>query len=344
MKKLIFNIWDMIAIEWESPLWSIVPGFSIKYHYFLIPPEELPDGIDKIIVRSTPPPLSQVKTIKYASERFGVGDGIIEIEHQHGRMRWKTWISGIDTKEVYVYYSFPLINRWQYPWIFFPDLLICMHTIQPLLEYKLIDKNTIILHSAALSRDGIGVLLAGRGGVKKTTYMMQMLKDGWNYLADDMVIIKNGKMLAFPLWDTFFDYFYLKENDEKLHIEAMFRALMHVRKNNNISFPVQRESSINKLNLLLGWNKEETQVVEEGFVNDSIIKKVLSENRLERLNLIDAEEVIGRFMLQFNQVLGNNCWNDFWEKYEYILSSNILNLPYRLIYSGGSVHSENILQ
>jgi hypothetical protein len=344
MKKITFNIWDMIAIEWESPLWSLVPDFAIKYHYFLAPPEKITGKIDKIIVKNSPPPLSFLKTIKYASERFGIGDGIIEIGHQHGRMRWKTWISGLDTNEVHVYYQFPLINRLQYPWIFFPDLLICMHTVQPLLEYKLIDKNVIVLHSAALSKSGMGVLLAGRGGVKKTTYMMKMLKSGWKYVSDDMVLLKGKKMLAFPLGDTFFDYFYLKESDENVDLKAMLGAFLHVRKNKKLSFAIEKESPINKLNLLIGWNNEYTRVEDEGIVNESIIERVLAENRIERLNFVDAEEVLGRFMLQFNQVFGTDNWNIFWEKQYNILRNNLSGLPYRVILSGkGNVDLTSLL-
>jgi hypothetical protein len=152
-----------------------------------------------------------------------------------------------------------------------------MHVVQPIVECMLLDRNIAVLHSAALSKDGKGILLMGRGGVKKTTYIMELLKQGWKYLADDMVLIGNKKLYAFPLGDTFFDYFYNNSKDEMINAKTMLGALLHVRRNRKISFDVEKESTIDKVNLLIGWKNRETKIMNDGIIDDLMIDKIIAE-------------------------------------------------------------------
>ncbi len=67
----------------------------------------------------------------------------------------------------------------------FTDLLMA-----PLME-MLKHRGFFGLHAAALVRDGAGYLLPGGAGSGKTTVALSLLKEGFRYLADDKVLLRN---------------------------------------------------------------------------------------------------------------------------------------------------------
>jgi hypothetical protein len=48
------------------------------------------------------------------------------------------------------------------------------------------------LHAAAVSRDGVGYLLAGASGSGKTSLCLTLVRDGFRYLSDDFVLVTAG--------------------------------------------------------------------------------------------------------------------------------------------------------
>lgn len=333
MKKLYFNFYDKIQLTWQNPLWSIVPDFAIKYGYFQQPlfNEKCKVNIE---VNSGPPPAADLATIKRSAERFGYGDDIIQSEHIHGRMRWMTWIKGLESDNVNVWYDFPLRRRFQWPWFMFPDHLIGLHLIEPVLEYKFSQLGIHVLHSAALSdNNDNGILISGRGGVGKTTLIMELLRRKWKYLSDDLILSKGKTLFAYPLCASFFDYHYLFENDETITKSSMLGALRHVRKKLPVSFPVSDSANLKVINLLIRSNSEKSRIIYDGEVNEEIVDRLLAVDKLERLNFTDIEELYGRFMIQLNQVFGTNNWENYWN----IHKNNLMKfdkLPCRIIEMG----------
>lgn len=64
-------------------------------------------------------------------------------------------------------------------------LLFCIHIL-------LQRKEALLLHAAVVQKDGLSMILAGPHGSKKTMLLLTMLRNGWNYLADDKSILHKG--------------------------------------------------------------------------------------------------------------------------------------------------------
>ncbi len=334
MKIQYFNIHDMIGVEWHNPLFSVVPDFAQKFHYFRVAgaPESCPVQIE---IHSGEPPRGMFDDLMHVSERFSIGRNGFSCGHQHGRMRWRSWVTGLDTARVRLWYDFPWYLRLQWPWPCFPDYMIGFQVIQPIIEYKLQEQGAIVMHAGAFERNGEVCLLSGRGGVHKTTYIMHALQNGGRYFADDLVILKDRKLYAYPLLDTFFDYFYLYETSEKVNRKSMLGAFFHIRRGRPISFPVAPPQKADKVFLLLGSDAENSELAEnQNDTEAEFIDRMLAVDKLERLSLVDEEEVTGRFMLQFNQVFGNDCWNAFWRRHRELMVANLSGLPMKIMYSG----------
>jgi hypothetical protein len=72
------------------------------------------------------------------------------------------------------------------------------------------------LHAAALARDGRGLLIAAPSGSGKTTLAYTLVKEGWDFLSDDSVLLYQG--------DTFVDVLAL-------------RRLFALKKDSRVHFP-----------------------------------------------------------------------------------------------------------
>lgn len=345
MNTFYYNIHNKILFDWTNPLFSPVKSFSIKFHYFQTNKKSYlnNDTKYKLSVINGEPPSDIKETVNYASERFGIGNNTIHLLHQHGIMKFKSWVIGLDDNHTVIYYKFPTKYRLKFPWFFFPDYLVCMHVLEPVIEYKLLQQDCVVLHAAALAKNNYSIILAGRGGVKKTTYVMRLLQEGWNYLADDKVILYNKNLYCYPLCDTFFDYFFLHKNDESLGVITKFKALNHVIKCKPLSFPITNNAKVQYCNLLLGWNNIVSQVIKSGKVSNDFVSKLTAQDKLERLNYVDVDEAQGRFMLQLAQAKGIDSWNLFWRKHHNLILNNLSGLNYRIIYSGKNIALENLL-
>ncbi len=60
--------------------------------------------------------------------------------------------------------------------------------------YHIADKSDggLVLHAAAVSRDGVGMMLPGQTGAGKTTLSAWLIHSGMNYLTDELVYVAQG--------------------------------------------------------------------------------------------------------------------------------------------------------
>lgn len=71
--------------------------------------------------------------------------------------------------------------------------------LEPFLFYRLPAKGASLVHGAAVSSDGSGLLFVGSGHVGKTTFALEMVRRGWSYLGDDLTILdEQGSILSYP--------------------------------------------------------------------------------------------------------------------------------------------------
>ncbi|MGN1310297.1 MAG: hypothetical protein ACI4VP_01055 [Clostridia bacterium] len=79
-----------------------------------------------------------------------------------------------------------------------------------MLQIMLLKEGYSFIHAAAVSKNGVSLLMPSWGGVGKTASVAKLIKNDYKLLGDDLNIInKQGKIYAFP--KKFVLYFYHKE-------------------------------------------------------------------------------------------------------------------------------------
>jgi len=65
-------------------------------------------------------------------------------------------------------------------------------------QYKLIKKGAILIHSACLEKDDEGILLVAPPETGKTSALMQLMKHDFNFLSDDMTLVTDLNAYCWP--------------------------------------------------------------------------------------------------------------------------------------------------
>lgn len=86
----------------------------------------------------------------------------------------------------------------------------------------LTDLGTPLVHAGLIAETGRGVLLAGEGGVGKSTVAVTCLDHGFNFLSDDMIALESGRSTTFRGY-SIFSSTYL----EPAHLERFPKLARH---------------------------------------------------------------------------------------------------------------------
>jgi dolichol-phosphate mannosyltransferase len=78
--------------------------------------------------------------------------------------------------------------------------VVYTNIVEALLRFVLVGRDRMLLHSACISLDGVGVMLSALTDTGKTATILRLLRDhGGRFLSDDMTVIDaNGVAMCFP--------------------------------------------------------------------------------------------------------------------------------------------------
>ena len=70
--------------------------------------------------------------------------------------------------------------------------------VEPFLYYRLQNEGHSLVHASAVS-NGLGIMFYGSSNVGKTSMALHMVKEGFEFFGDDLVILnENGRLLSYP--------------------------------------------------------------------------------------------------------------------------------------------------
>lgn len=104
-------------------------------------------------------------------------------------------ISGINSDIVTIYFK----DEW-FGKLYAKNLTLFLQAqiLEPIIYFKLLQKNVLFMHAAGVSLDGNGYLFPAYGGTGKTTLSLGLMGEGFNFLGDDLLLVEPDTGIVYP--------------------------------------------------------------------------------------------------------------------------------------------------
>jgi len=213
--------------------------------------------------------------------------------------------------------------------IFYPNLFPQELLLKPMIEIKLLQKSCILLHAGGVSKHGECIIFVGRGSSHKTSIILDLIRNGgYNYLADDQIIIKNKSVYSYPIHIAQFSYMYeYMQNEKYKNILEKIKVINYIRQQPNYqnNIPLTKKAILNKI-LFITVNNSNEFSFEELNVNTAL-QKLLYNNILDMYTLGNKTGLFLKYMKIYSSLFGNNPLSSHWELFTFQVRKIIQNIP-----------------
>ena len=243
MYELNYNIHNLLSIKIRSNERIDLTG-NLRYPYFSS--ANCPENPDILLnIGSFSPSHEGSEEIAH---KYYVKENYFYCKEKGNKSNWEIEIFGFENGKSIINFNGRKngISGFLFPSFNAQEFLI------PFIEYKLAKKNHFLIHGGAVCRGGLGFAFIGRGGVWKTTIIMDLMRTNqFKFLGEDRIILKDdGGILAFPRAQFVFDYtLNNSENEERRILDNLkigFRVLMKKTERNPVR-PLPRCHKIKRI-------------------------------------------------------------------------------------------------
>jgi hypothetical protein len=190
--------------------------------------------------------------------------------------------------------------------------------VDSMIYYSLISRGFAPVHASCASKDNQAYIFAGRSGAGKTTIILQLIKNGYSYVNDDIVILCPGNV-AFG--------FVKSLNLLSHNIDAQFYDNLKISDKAKIKFnSILHKLSNGSLKIFTHVNPADTfhDSIDKGELDVKSIFLLLPKIGLDRINGSEASKEEAISNIYYNQSL------EMYYIYKYFLA-------YSYIYPGASI-------
>jgi len=174
--NITYNIHNKIKVGINNVSHHLIKDLNLRYHYF--EDNDVTDlDIQVTIGEFTP----NLKDCFCLDRKFYIKKNYIYLCDSDKGLNWETEIWNIEEKTIQINFNPNRGNYFHFPWCLFPDLVMELYILQPILEWKLALKGCLLTHSGAVCKNGQAMLVMGRGGSRKTQIVMELLKKGFGF-------------------------------------------------------------------------------------------------------------------------------------------------------------------
>jgi hypothetical protein len=253
--------------------------------------------------------------------KYHVKESYFYCKDSGGRAKWEVEISGFEEDVTTINFN----GRVHGSEALFPDRVPQNIILQPLIEYKLGKKGYLLIHSAGISNNNKGYVLAGRPGAFKSTLMMDFVRRaGFSWLGDDRVIIHKNEILSFPMTPLTIDYRckYLPTEEFRGFLDKI-HFVKYIHRNidcENCNAPIAESSILEALLFIARTNKGAIKKREIGL--EGAVDKLVENNRAEMILLH-----FYKYMLAYSFVFHESEMAKYWDSLKKNLEEIFKKIP-----------------
>jgi hypothetical protein len=321
---LNYNIHDILKFQIvRNKRRDIVKDLNLSFSFFEVEDEISEPDIVLNIGKFVP----SNENCYVICNKYYIKENYFYCKDQKGRAKWEVEIFGFEEEKTLINFNGVVFNP-KYPLMrdLFPQTLI----LRPLIEYKLSKKGYFLIHSGGISKDGMGYVLAGRGGAFKTSLIMDFVRrKGFDFLGDDRVIISKNEVLSFPMFFIGFNYRtkYLPTEDLQ-GVLGRIRLIRYLEKTtiDGTDTSITRASALKSLFFISKTNN--SVLSKKNLSLKKAVNKLIINNKLEDIGSgalgQDSSSTHLEYMLLYSSVFSDSqiatYWDDLRESLEEILS------------------------
>ena len=239
--------------------------------------------------------------------KYYVKDNYLYCKDAGGKAKWEVEISGFEDGATTINYNGRVFGSES----LFPDRVPQNIVLQPLIEYKLGKKGYLLIHSAGISDNNKGYVLAGRPSAFKSTLTMDFVRRaGFSWLGDDRVIIRKDKILNFTISPITFDFKckYLQTEEFRGFFDKI-RFVKYIHHNidcENCNASIAKSSTLEALLFIARTNKGAIKKRDIGL--KEAVDKLVENNKSEMMLLH-----FYKYMLAYSFVFPESEMAKYWD-------------------------------
>ena len=260
-------------------------------------------------------------------------------------LKWEAEIHDIAKDFMRINFNYHLGNYFSFPWCFFPDLVMELYVLQPIIEWKLSLKGCLLIHAGAVCKENKAMLLIGRGGSRKTQVVIDLLENGFHLMSDDMVILRDMQVLSLPLSPGLFTFSYKHLKKEDVNFLNKFRLFNFLLKKDIKISPITDSAKLEKVFILFPKQNISSSIQDFGY--DELINCLMLNQKMEQTSYVSYKYVIGSFLKAYEYVFPEIDFNASGDKLRQKLLNNMkINkiIPRAIIFSQDQNVSDLICQ
>lgn len=293
--NIVYNIHNILKIKIENISWHLIKDLNLRYHYFT---DSTVDDVDIVVtIGSFKPDLTDCFCL---DRKFYIKKNYIYLKDSDKNLRWEAEIYDIEKDLVRINFNYHLRNYLIFPWCFFPDLVMELYVLQPIIEWKLSLKGFLLIHAGAVCKDNEAILLVGRGGSRKTQLVIDLLQKGLQLISDDMVILKDMQILSLPLSPGVFTFSYKYLKKEDLNLLNQIRLFSFLLKKDIKTPPIIDSARLERAFIL--FPKQNVSPKVQDFGHENFIHCLMLNQKMEKTSYVSYKYIIGSFLKAYEYV------------------------------------------
>lgn len=325
MKNIYYNIHELLRIKISSLSWHLIKDLNCLYSYFEKEEDEDPDLF--VEINDFVPDLSDCFSLDH---KYFIRRNFIFLEDYDKGLKWKMQIEGLEESQLKVKFFAPRSVYSKFPWMFFPDLILHLYILQPLVEMLLFRKGLMVIHAGAVHRNGKAYLIAGRGGSHKTDCVIELMRRGYDYVSDDMVILNGNEVLSFPHSISLFDFRYRYLGREEMNLFEKIRLFLFLRRHPHPPFKIADHSSLGGITFVILTNKPSVDVRNDLDIEE-MLKMLLFNQVMERTSYVSHKTIIGKFLEAYRFIFPEFNFFPSQRGWIELFMGNLKSIPFRVL-------------
>ena len=324
-----FSIHNILRIKLLGKNASYVKYLTKVFHYFITNEKiENPD----LVIDISEPRLDK-DNYHIFNRKYWIKENYIYWKDRYKVVLWTASLKGIEESSTYLQF-----NSGRFGKILLLDLLI-----EPLINFKLIQKGFMLLHASGLSINNKGFIFPAYMGVGKTSTLLNLIEKG-DFLANEKVILSSdGFIYGNPLPVDVYYYNikvspgFSKKININEYIELWLKYLIYKISLGYATFPleidprclwrIKDKCPLKSLFILTKTNREKIRIIED-CEKEEIIRRLII---ITKFDMRYFNEILEAYNFFYETSLITN----FWERIREILSKAlksatcyIIEIPY----------------